>query len=43
MVASGRCESRQLKLNFTYCFGNQKVKAAANRKTGLHELNDRVN
>ncbi len=41
-VASGRWESRQLKLNFTYRFGNTQVKAARQRKTGLDEENKRA-
>lgn len=40
--ASGRWESRQLRLNFTYRFGNREVKAARQRKTGLEDLNSRV-
>ena len=30
-------DSRRLKVNFSYLFGNQKVKKARNRKTGLDE------
>lgn len=41
-VASGRWESRQLKLNFTYRFGNTQVKAARQRKTGLDEESKRA-
>lgn len=41
-VASGRWESRQLKLNFTYRFGNTQVKAARQRKTGLEEESKRA-
>lgn len=40
--ASGGWESRLLKLNFTYKFGNAQVKAARQRSTGLEELNKRV-
>ncbi|MHA4844961.1 outer membrane beta-barrel protein [Flavitalea antarctica] len=43
VVASGRWESRQLKINFSCRFGNKKMKSATNRKTGLDELNNRVN
>lgn len=43
IMASGRWESRQLKANFSYRFGNKKMKAATSRKTGLDELNNRVN
>ena len=38
----GGYESRQLKLNFTYRFGSNQVKAARQRKTGLDEENNRV-
>ena len=41
-VASGNFESRQLKLNFTYRFGNSQVKAARQRKTGLEEETKRA-
>ncbi|OQP66932.1 TonB-dependent receptor [Niastella vici] len=42
LVASGNFESRQLKLNFTYRFGNSQVKAARQRKTGTEEENKRA-
>ena len=42
-VAAGNFESRQLKLNFTYRFGNSQVKAARQRKTGAEEENKRAN
>ncbi|MBD0349864.1 MAG: TonB-dependent receptor [Flavisolibacter sp.] len=35
-------ESRQLKLNFTYRFGNNQVKAARQRNTGAEEENKRT-
>ncbi|MHA4843281.1 outer membrane beta-barrel protein [Flavitalea antarctica] len=38
----GGWESRQLRLNFTYRFGNTQVKAARQRKTGAEEENKRV-
>ncbi|WP_207511618.1 outer membrane beta-barrel protein [Longitalea luteola] len=41
-LASGNFESRQLKLNFTYRFGNSQVKAARQRKTSLEEENKRA-
>ncbi|THU42051.1 TonB-dependent receptor [Niastella caeni] len=41
-LASGNWESRQLKLNFTYRFGNSQVKAARQRKTSLEEENKRA-
>ena len=40
--ASGRWESRQFKLNFTYRFGNAQVKAARQRKTSIEEENKRT-
>ncbi len=36
-TASGRWESRQFKLNFSYRFGSNKVKAARQRKTGVDD------
>lgn len=42
MIASGNFESRQLKLNFTYRFGNNEVKAARQRKTSQEEENKRA-
>ncbi|MBE7173516.1 MAG: TonB-dependent receptor [Williamsia sp.] len=42
MRVGGGWESRQLKLNFTYRFGSNQVKAARQRKTGLDEENNRV-
>jgi hypothetical protein len=41
-IASGRWESRQFKLNFSYRFGSNQVKAARQRKTGLDEENKRA-
>jgi Outer membrane receptor proteins, mostly Fe transport len=41
--ASGGFESRQFKLNFTYRFGNNQVKAARQRKTGVEEETKRAN
>lgn len=42
VLAWGSWESRQLKLNFTYRFGSNTVKAARQRKEGLEEENKRV-
>jgi hypothetical protein len=42
VAANGYFESRQLKLNFTYRFGNNQVKAARQRKTGTEEENKRA-
>jgi iron complex outermembrane recepter protein len=42
LLASGNFESRQLKLNFTYRFGNSQVKAARQRKTSQEEENKRA-
>ncbi|RZK44893.1 MAG: hypothetical protein EOO94_04845 [Pedobacter sp.] len=38
----GGWESRQLKLNLTYRFGNNQVKVASQRKTGAEDENKRV-
>jgi iron complex outermembrane recepter protein len=43
LTAWGSWESRQLKLNFTYRFGSNTVKAARQRKAGLEDENKRVN
>jgi hypothetical protein len=40
--ASGRWESRQFKLNFTYRFGNAQVKSARQRKTSIEDENKRT-
>jgi iron complex outermembrane receptor protein len=42
LVASGNFESRQFKVNFTYRFGNNQVKASRNRKTGIDDESKRV-
>jgi hypothetical protein len=42
MLASGRWESRQFKLNFSYRFGNAQVKAARQRKNAIEEENKRT-
>lgn len=42
VVANGYYESRQLKVNFTYRFGNSQVKAARQRKLGTEEENKRT-
>ena len=39
---SSKWESQQVRLNFTYRFGNTNVKAARNRKTGLEDEQNRV-
>jgi hypothetical protein len=36
-------DSRVAMLNFTYDFGNQKVKASRQRKTGAEDESKRVN
>lgn len=41
--ATGGNESRQLKIYFTYKFGNSQVKTARQRKSGLEEESKRVN
>jgi outer membrane receptor protein involved in Fe transport len=40
--ASGAWESRQLRLQFSYRFGNKQVKSAQTRNTGINELKERV-
>lgn len=40
--ASGRWESRQFRLNFTYRFGNAQVKAARQRKTSIEDEKNRT-
>lgn len=42
MDASGGWESRVIRVNFSYNFGNNQVKAARQRKTGLEEESGRV-
>ena len=37
MRGGGNWESRQVKLNFSYLFGNEQVKAARRRSTGLED------
>lgn len=40
--ASGGWESRQLRANFSYSFGNQEVKSSRRRKTGLEDEKSRA-
>ncbi|MEM7370652.1 MAG: outer membrane beta-barrel protein [Bacteroidota bacterium] len=40
--ASGGYESRQVKINFTYNFGNDRVKASRKRKSGLQDESRRI-
>ncbi|MCB0666611.1 MAG: TonB-dependent receptor [Saprospiraceae bacterium] len=42
MRGGGNWESRQLRVNFTYLFGNKQVKSARNRKTGIEEEQSRI-
>jgi hypothetical protein len=42
LVVSGSNESRQFRLNLTYRFGNNQVKASRNRKTGIDDESKRV-
>jgi iron complex outermembrane receptor protein len=42
-TASGRWESQQFKLNFSYRFGNNQVKAARQRKGSIDDENKRLN
>jgi iron complex outermembrane recepter protein len=39
----GGWESRQIRLNLSYNFGNNQVKSARNRKTGLEDEKGRIN
>lgn len=41
--ASGSGETRVFRINFSYRFGNNQVKAARNRKTGVEEEQNRAN
>ncbi|HET6253773.1 MAG TPA: outer membrane beta-barrel family protein [Puia sp.] len=43
IYSAGNSESRQFKLNFTYRFGNNQVKAARRRQTGAEEERNRIN
>ena len=42
MNASGGWESRQIRVNFTYAFGNTEVKESRDRKTGMEEEASRI-
>ena len=42
MTGGGRWESRQIRVNFSYAFGNSQIKAARRRKTGMEEEAKRV-
>ena len=42
MTGGGRWESRQVRINFSYAFGNNQVKGARRRKTGMEEEAQRV-
>ena len=41
-IASGNWESRQFKINLSYRFGSNQVKAARNRKLGTEDENKRT-
>jgi outer membrane beta-barrel protein/carboxypeptidase family protein/TonB-dependent receptor-like protein len=43
LYSSGTTDTRQLKINFTYRFGNRQVKAAPQHQTGAEEESKRVN
>lgn len=43
LEAGGGWESRQLRLNVSYNFGNDEVKGARKRKTGLEDERNRIN
>lgn len=40
---NGHSELRQVKLNFSYRFGSNTVKAARQRNTGIEDENKRAN
>ncbi|MDX2136099.1 MAG: TonB-dependent receptor [Saprospiraceae bacterium] len=42
MTGQGRWESRTIRMNFNYRFGNKEVKGARQRKTGLEDVNKRL-
>ena len=42
MSGSGSWESRQVRVNFSYRFGNKEVKGQRNRKTGLEDESSRI-
>lgn len=42
MKAGGNWDSRRLRVNFTYRFGNDEVKAARRRNTGLEDEKNRI-
>ena len=42
MIASGINDSRRLRVNFSYLFGNTQVKRARRRKTGLSDESNRI-
>ena len=42
LYSSGSNDTRQLKLNFTYRFGNSQVKAARHHLTGAEDESKRV-
>lgn len=42
MTINGSWESRQLRLSFSYLFGNEQVKEFKNRKTGIDDEKNRI-
>lgn len=42
ITGGGNWESRQVRVNFSYAFGNDKVKKSRRRKTGMEEEGNRV-
>ncbi|MCB0685405.1 MAG: TonB-dependent receptor [Saprospiraceae bacterium] len=42
MRGGGNWESRQIRVNFSYLFGNKQVKAARSRQTGIEDEQNRV-
>jgi iron complex outermembrane recepter protein len=43
LYSSGTTDTRQLKINLTYRFGNRQVKAAPQHQTGAEDESKRVN
>jgi hypothetical protein len=42
MRGGGKWESQQLRINFSYNFGNKQVKGARQRKTGMEDEQGRI-
>jgi iron complex outermembrane receptor protein len=42
MRGNGRWESRTVRFNLNYRFGNNNIKGAQQRKTGVEDVNSRI-